>query len=121
MGLTVVVQPKEAFEQWREAQIRAADNPADEASAKGQAVFLSKPCALCHTVRGTTAGGRIGPDLTHLGSRLHLASATLPLTRGTLGAWVVDPQLIKPGVHMPATPLRPEEIDPLLSFLVGLK
>lgn len=121
MGLTVIAQSQDAFERWREAQIRAADPPGDEASSKGQAVFLSKPCALCHTVRGTSAGGRVGPDLTHLGSRLHLASATLPLTRGTLGAWIIDPQSIKPGVHMPTTQLQPDEIDPLLSFLVGLK
>ena len=72
-------------------------------------------------MRGTTAGGRIGPDLTHLGSRSYLASGTLPLTRGALGAWIIDPQGIRPGVHMPMTQLAPEEINPLLSYLVGLR
>jgi cytochrome c oxidase subunit 2 len=121
MGLLLVAEAKEAFEAWRERQIRAAEAPGDEERRKGQSVFLSKPCASCHAVRGTTAGGRIGPDLTHIGSRHYLASATLPLTRGTLAAWIIDPQIIKPGVHMPVTQLRPDEIDPLLSYLMGLK
>jgi cytochrome c oxidase subunit 2 len=121
MALLVVADTQDDFQRWREAQIQAAQPPADDDSRKGQAVFLSKPCVLCHTVRGTAAGGRIGPDLTHLGSRQYLASGTLPLTRGSLGAWIIDPQTIKPGVHMPMTRLQPEEIDPLLSFLTGLK
>jgi cytochrome c oxidase subunit 2 len=121
MSLTVVAEPKDRFEEWRQAQLRPAEQPTEGERLKGQNVFLSRPCALCHTIRGTSAGGRIGPDLTHLGSRQHLAAATLPLTRGTLGAWIIDPQGIKPGVHMPMTQLSPEEIDPLLSYLVGLK
>jgi cytochrome c oxidase subunit 2 len=121
MALFIVAEPKDAFEAWRNGQLQPSTPPADEDQRKGQAVFLGKPCALCHTVRGTPAGGRIGPDLTHLGSRQYLASATLPLTRGALGAWISDPQGIKPGVHMPMTQLQPDEIHPLLSYLVGLK
>jgi cytochrome c oxidase subunit 2 len=121
MALLVVADTQDDFQRWRETQIQAAQPPADDAGRKGQTVFLSKPCVLCHTVRGTAAGGRIGPDLTHLGSRQYLASGTLPLTRGSLGAWIIDPQTIKPGVHMPMTRLQPDEIDPLLSFLTGLK
>jgi cytochrome c oxidase subunit II len=51
MSLIVVARGKSDFKQWREAQISAANAPADEESRKGQAVFLSKPCASCHTVR----------------------------------------------------------------------
>ena len=121
MGLIVVAEPREAFDAWRDAQLKAATAPADDEGRRGEQVFLSKPCVSCHTVRGTPAGGRVGPDLTHLGSRQYLASARLPLTRGTLGAWIIDPQIIKPGVHMPMTVLAPGEVDPLLTFLTGLK
>jgi cytochrome c oxidase subunit 2 len=121
MGLIVIAEPREAFGAWREAQLQSAAQPANEESRKGQSVFLGKPCALCHTIRGTSAGGRVGPDLTHLGSRQHLAAATLPLTRGSLGAWIIDPQIVKPGAHMPMTQLQPDEIDPLLTYLTGLK
>ncbi len=121
MGLVVVAEPKAAFAAWREAQIREAAPPSDDHSRKGQTVFLSRSCVLCHTVRGTTAGGLVGPDLTHIGSRQQLASATLPLNRGSLGGWILDPQNIKPGAHMPATALRGDEVDPLISYLMGLK
>jgi cytochrome c oxidase subunit II len=121
MGLIVVAEPRETFDAWREAQLRAAATPADDESRRGQQVFLSKPCISCHTVRGTPAGGRVGPDLTHLGSRQYLASARLPLTRGTLAAWIIDPQTIKPGAHMPMTGVAPDEVDPLLTFLTGLR
>jgi cytochrome c oxidase subunit 2 len=76
---------------------------------------------MCHSVRGTPAGGRVAPDLTHVGSRQTLAAAMLPMSRGNLAAWIVDPQSIKPGVNMPLTKLEPDEIDPLVSYLEGLK
>jgi cytochrome c oxidase subunit 2 len=76
---------------------------------------------MCHTIRGTAAGGRTGPELTHLGSRGQLAAGTLPLTRGSLAAWIVDPQRIKPGVHMPLVPLPSESVDAIAAYLEGLK
>jgi cytochrome c oxidase subunit II len=121
MGLLLIAHPLEEFEAWREIQLRAASPPQEDERRRGESVFLTKPCALCHTVRGTMAGGRLGPDLTHLASRRTIASAMLPLTRGSLAAWIVDPQSIKPGVHMPMTRLGAEEIDPLLSYLMGLQ
>jgi cytochrome c oxidase subunit 2 len=78
-------------------------------------------CVLCHSIRGTDAGGRVGPDLTHLASRRTLAAATVPNNRGWLGAWVVDPQGIKPGAHMPANDLRAEELQALLTYLQSLR
>jgi cytochrome c oxidase subunit 2 len=76
---------------------------------------------MCHTIRGTSAGSRVGPDLTHFASRQSIASATLPMSRGNIAAWIVDPQGIKPGVNMPNVPIAPEELDPLVSFLAGLQ
>jgi cytochrome c oxidase subunit 2 len=121
MSMLVVAKPREEFERWRVQQIKAADPPADPDRKRGQEVFLSKPCVMCHSVRGTQAGGKIAPDLTHIGSRQQIAAATLPMSRGNLAAWIVDPQGIKPGVHMPLIKLDPEEVDPLVSYLEGLK
>jgi cytochrome c oxidase subunit II len=84
-------------------------------------VFLSKPCVMCHSVRGTPAAARVGPDLTHLASRQYIGAGTLPLTRGALAAWIVDPHGSKPGVNMPLIKLEADEIHPLLSYLEGLK
>jgi cytochrome c oxidase subunit 2 len=121
MSLLLVVRPKEEFEAWRDSQIKAAEPPHDDERRRGETVFLSKPCIMCHTVRGTPAGGRTGPDLTHLASRQYIAAGTLPTTRGSIAAWIADPQGIKPGAHMPLVRLAPEELHPLLSYLAGLE
>ena len=41
--------------------------------SQGEHIFMTRGCALCHAIRGTNAGGRAGPDLTHLASRRTLA------------------------------------------------
>jgi cytochrome c oxidase subunit II len=121
MGLVVVAEPRESFEQWRAAQIKPANPPSDPERQKGHDVFHAKACMMCHQIRGAPAGGRMGPDLTHLASRRDLAAATLKNTRGNLAAWIVDPQSIKPGSQMPLVSIAPDELDPLLSYLEGLK
>jgi cytochrome c oxidase subunit 2 len=121
MGMLVVAEPREDFERWRNHQIAAAETPDDPERKRGQEVFLSKPCIMCHQVRGTSAGGRVAPDLTHVGSRRTIAAGTLETTRGNLAAWIIDPQSIKPGVHMPVIKLEPEEVQPLAVYLEGLK
>ena len=82
---------------------------------------MANPCVMCHAIRGTPAGGKVGPDLTHIGSRRTIAAGTLPRSRGTLAAWAVDPQSIKPGVHMPLVQLRAEDVNALASYLDGLR
>jgi cytochrome c oxidase subunit 2 len=84
-------------------------------------VFLSSSCPMCHTVNGTPAGSRVGPDLTHLASRPRIAAGTLPNTRGHLAGWILDPQRIKPGVRMPANAFSPGDLQALLDYLVTLQ
>jgi len=121
MGLLVIAEPQEDFDGWRDGQIKAADPPDDPERQKGQEAFLTKPCVMCHAVRGTPAGGRIGPELTHVASRRTLAAGTLPMSRGNLAAWIVDPHGIKPGVNMPLIKLEPDELNSIVAFLEGLK
>ncbi|HEY8580159.1 MAG TPA: cytochrome c oxidase subunit II [Beijerinckiaceae bacterium] len=121
MGLHVVAEPREAFDAWRARQIAAREPPEDAERREGERIFLSKPCASCHTVRGSGAGGRIGPDLTHIGGRRYLAAGLLPTNVGSLAAWITDPQSLKPGAHMPAVDLQPHEVQPLARYLEGLK
>lgn len=121
MRLVVAARPAEEFVAWWGEQLRSAPPPADEEVLRGQQVFLGTGCALCHTVRGTMAWGRTGPDLTHFGSRRTIAAGLVPNSRGHLGAWISDPQGIKPGNHMPAVPLAGEELQALLGYLHSLK
>ena len=102
-------------------QLAPAEEPQDDEARKGREVFLSRPCVMCHTIRGTPAGSRAGPDLTHLASRKYIAAGTLPMGRGNLAAWIVDPHGIKPGVNMPVTKLEPDELESLVTYLMGLR
>ena len=76
---------------------------------------------MCHAISGTPAGSRIGPDLTHLASRRTLAAGSLPNTRANLTSWIVDPQVIKPGVKMPPNQLTGPDLVALVGYLETLK
>lgn len=121
MAFTVVAEPEADFERWLEHQRSPAVEPADPLALAGREVFLERSCGLCHAIRGTTALGRVGPDLTHVGSRPTLAAGTIPNTPGHMAGWIVDPQSIKPGNHMPPNQLPPEQLTALLRYLEILK
>ncbi|ABY28524.1 cytochrome c oxidase subunit II [Methylorubrum extorquens] len=121
MGLLVIAEEPDAFERWRAAQIRPRVQPNQDESKAGEAAFVAAPCSMCHQVRGTSAAGRNGPELTHVGSRLTLAAGTLPMSRGNLAAWIVDPHGIKPGVNMPLVKLDPGALNTISAYLEGLK
>src|SRR3954468_10282129 len=86
MGLLVIALPSAEFQAWSEAQRAPATAPAGAERQRGADLFASKACVMCHTIRGTSAGSRVGPDLTHFGSRKSIASATLPMSRGNIAA-----------------------------------
>jgi cytochrome c oxidase subunit 2 len=120
MAMFVIAEAPEDFEAWRDRQIAPAEPPGEPEREKGLGVFHSQACVMCHTIRGTEAGGRTGPDLTHLASRRTIAAGMLPLNRGSLAAWIVDPQSIKPGAKMPASDLNADQVDALVAYLAGL-
>jgi len=121
MALDVQVDDAAAFARWRAHQLTPSTPPTVATARAGQRIFESSACALCHTVRGTQAGGITGPDLTHLASRRTLAAGTLPLDRGTLTAWIADPHHYKPGVNMPAVPMSAAQRSALVDYLLGLQ
>jgi cytochrome c oxidase subunit II len=121
MSLFVMAEPPDQFEAWRNTQLSVGAAPGNDEQKAGQQVFTDKACAACHTVRGTTAAGTLGPDLTHLASRTYLAAGLLPITRGSIAAWVADPQTIKPGNNMPSVPLTGDELRAVSAYLATLK
>jgi cytochrome c oxidase subunit 2 len=119
MLLRVHVHTRPEFDRWVAAQrAPAADDPA---VAAGRRVFERTACINCHTVRGTVATGRFGPDLTHLMSRETLAAGAAPMTRAALAAWVADPDHAKPGALMPAMQMDQPELDQLVAYLETLR
>jgi cytochrome c oxidase subunit 2 len=121
MGFLVIADDAEQYEQWAQAQRAPAKPPADETQTRGQRVFLSSTCVMCHAIQGTPANAKMAPDLTHLASRKTLAAGVLPNTKGHLAGWIVDPQQIKPGTNMPATTLPPADLQALLVYLESLE
>lgn len=121
MRLRVIAEPPDSFDAWYARQLAPARAPADSVEQKGQEVFLTNSCVLCHRIRGTPAGSTIGPDLTHLASRTTIAAGTLPNRRGHLAGWILDAQKIKPGVKMPPNALESDELHALLHYLETLR
>jgi cytochrome c oxidase subunit II len=101
--------------------LKPASDPADHLAARGKQIFTTRTCVMCHTVRGTDAGSRVGPDLTHLASRETIAAGTLPNNIGNLAGWVTNPQAIKPGNRMPPNPMNSEDLQALLAYLQTLR
>jgi cytochrome c oxidase subunit II len=87
----------------------------------GRGFFTSQACGACHRVRGTSTAGTLGPDLTHVASRQTIAAGLLPTTRGSLAAWIADPQTIKPGNNMPMVPMTPDQLRAVSAWLAELK
>ena len=118
MLLTVDVQSPEDFQSWTQQQ-KSPAVISDQVTA-GRQVFESNACVNCHTVAGTVANGKFGPDLTHLMSRTTIAAGAATNTQDNLRLWVKEPDAIKPGALMPAMQLEDRDVDALVAYLMSL-
>jgi cytochrome c oxidase subunit 2 len=117
-----VAEPAAAFDGWLARQARDVNAAADPAWRHGERLFRRAGCAACHAIRGTASEGRLGPDLTHVGSRRSLAAGTLGNHVGTMGGWIAGTQDLKPGSHMPTTrSLTGPELRALAAWLASLE
>jgi cytochrome c oxidase subunit II len=127
MGFMAVADSSADFDAWVAAQQQPAAPPRDEAAIRGQQVFLESRCVYCHTVRGLDDSQEdasevdLGPDLTHLFSRLTIAGASLTTNRGNLAGWIVDSQHVKPGNLMPTMTVESQDLQALLAYLETLR
>jgi len=121
MDPTVVAESPREFADWETAQRASAKVPTAAAAMAGLAVFQKSACATCHAIRGSDAVGRVGPDLTHLASRLTIAAGVLQNRRGNVAGWIANSQAIKPGNDMPVMTIAPNDFLALLAYLETLK
>jgi cytochrome c oxidase subunit 2 len=121
MALTVTAESPEAFEAWLAMHRQLAPPPGTPEQRRGLQVIEQGSCAMCHTIRGTAAGARGGPDLTHVASRPFLAAGAVPNMREFLAEWIADPHHFKPGSHMPSTSLTPEDLQAVVAYLETLR
>jgi cytochrome c oxidase subunit 2 len=121
MSMWVYAEPATKFRAWLANMAKPARPPATASERRGEQVFLSTPCAGCHTIRGTAAHGDVGPDLTHLRTRTTLAALVIPNDRAALEEWLRDPQHVKPGNKMPALGLSDADYRALTDYLESLR
>ncbi len=123
MLLRVYVDSRADFDAWVRAQSRPASaiDSANADAAKGRAIFETTACINCHTVQGTVADGRFGPDLTHLMSRKTIAAGAAENTPANLDRWIKDPEAIKPGSLMPAMRLTDQDLKSLTAYMETLR
>ncbi|HEX6930292.1 MAG TPA: c-type cytochrome, partial [Gammaproteobacteria bacterium] len=122
MSFYVVALPEAEYRVWLANEAAPAREPVTEEQRHGQRLFLDNGCGACHTVRGTPANGTVGPDLTHVGSRLGIAAGVLPAEPDDFRDWIDHPKVIKPGVHMPAFGmLSDDDLRAIAAWLDGLE
>ena len=122
MALHVVALAPEAFRDWLRRQAQPARLPTGALLERGRAAFLEQRCQTCHTIRGVAEAARLGPDLTHVGSRIQIGAGLLRTHKGTLADWIADPQALKPGVFMPAASgIDGESLRALAAYLEHLQ
>jgi cytochrome c oxidase subunit 2 len=121
MRFMVVAESDEDFNAWINAGRQMPPEPLDARLAHGREIFRTNICAQCHTIDGTGANGRVGPNLTHIASRQYIAAGSLQNTDINLAAWITDPQRFKPGIRMPMNQFSEGDLNDLVAYLRSLK
>jgi cytochrome c oxidase subunit II len=116
-----IIQSPSDFQAWLTAQQAPAATPTDPTALEGSQVFQTKGCTACHTINGTQAQGKVGPNLTHIATRGTIAGAILENNARDLRRWLADPPALKPGSIMPNLGLNDHELDVLVAYLQSLQ
>ena len=120
MAFMVRAVERAEFEGWLKRQRAPVPEFVQEQYAVGKAVFQAEGCVGCHAVRGTPAQGQLGPDLTHIASRMTLGAGILENNRGNLAGWTINAQAHKPGNKMPPIYIEGERLQALLDYCQSL-
>ncbi len=117
MAFLVIADPPQVFDDWIDRRQAPPPEPAPGLAAEGERIFETSSCAGCHAIRGTTARGVSGPDLSDFASRRTIGAVTVENNRENLAEWIVDAQTMKPGNLMPPIALEPGELEALLAYM----
>jgi cytochrome c oxidase subunit 2 len=120
MQLLIIAEPADQVQAWIQNQQKDGVRPSAQVK-QGEQVFLGSACVYCHTIRGTDASGKIGPDLTHIASRKTLGAGALTNNVGNLSGWIINSQTIKPGNRMPPMYLDANDLHAVVAYLETLQ
>ncbi|HEX4493665.1 MAG TPA: cytochrome c oxidase subunit II [Acidimicrobiia bacterium] len=121
MDFVVVVQSQGDYDRWVAEHAQPPVEPASELADEGQVAFDSEACAGCHTIDGTPAQGKVGPNLTDLGERPYLGAGALENTPENLKQWITNAQRSKPGALMPPIQLSSAKASAIVAYLESLQ
>jgi len=123
MLITIVAHPQTEYATWAKAAVADANRLNDPRTKVGRDTFLASACVGCHTVKGTPAAGKVGPELTHIASKPNIAGVLSPVNQENLTKWVSDAPSIKPGILMPRFKgvLTDQQINDIVQWLLTLK
>ncbi|MEP7064941.1 MAG: cytochrome c oxidase subunit II [Gemmatimonadota bacterium] len=99
--------PRERLPRWVIPKTKTPEDLTFDPNARGDVtrgatLFKGAPCIACHAVKGVpTAGGVLGPNLTHVGSRTTIAGGIYPNDIKHLQLWIKNAPAMKPGSLMP--------------------
>jgi cytochrome c oxidase subunit 2 len=120
MRIRVVAETTGEFKKWQEEQQAVPRTPSRGTAREGSVLFQSMACMNCHTIRGTAAAARVGPDLTHLAGRNTIGAGVLTNTPENLAKWLSNPQKYKQGSLMPNMKLTDSEVKSIVAYLEAL-
>jgi cytochrome c oxidase subunit 2 len=123
MLITIVAHPQAEYAAWAKTAVEEAARATSPETKAGRDAFLAGPCAGCHTVKGTTAAGKVGPDLTHIASKPNIAGVLSPVNQENLTKWIHNAPSFKPGILMPKFDgvIPDQQIDQIVQWLLTLK
>jgi cytochrome c oxidase subunit 2 len=121
MRIRAIAQPQAEFDAWLQGQAQSPPLPTGGLAAQGLKTFKEETCINCHAINGAGANARVGPDLSHFGSRQTIGSGVLDNTPDNLAKWLRDPQAVKPGIYMPNLRLTNDEVNALVAYMESLK
>ncbi len=123
LNFVVIAESQDAYSSWFQNQQLQAVAPATDQLTRGRDDFLHQGCVACHNIAGVAAvSAKIGPNLTHFGSRKLIAGWVLDNNPENLATWLANPQAVKSGSDMVlAQPLTADQISDLVAYLESLK
>ncbi len=137
MRFKVVIDSPADYEAWLNAQTKPHIEALSGDAKAGQELFYGgAACSTCHWQEPLRTNGfetskdadgkeqteaKIGPNLTHIGSRKHFASGIAELNTVNLKAWLRNPQAFKPGSRMKIRKLSEDEVNKLVAYIESQK
>jgi cytochrome c oxidase subunit 2 len=88
---------------------------------RGRQKYSSTACIACHTIEGNPMSrGILGPNLTHIGSRLTIGAGLFPNDTRHMALWIKNARKMKPLQFSSMPTLGKGEYDPISKTVINV-